>query len=73
MFGVQKYGTDAEAAALTQWNYYEVTANRKKTLQWSLRSPSTLGETFFVGVNGSGNVNIVSAVNTKGIVPFGCI
>lgn len=80
VFGAKTYATDAESAALTQLDYYKVTANRIKytngtttAVYWFLRSPFAGGtaSVCIAGTNGTasnGNANAAS-----GIAPFGCI
>ena len=79
VFGAKKYSTDAEAAALTQWDYYKVTVNRIKQTStsdaaWWLRSPRAGNTAYFCNVTTSGTANGIANANTAyGLAPFGCI
>lgn len=78
VFGAKKYSTDAEAAALTQWDYYKVTANRIKNTgtsatAWWLRSPTAGTTTNFCFVDINGEASTYYAYIAYGLAPFGCI
>lgn len=78
VFGTNTYSRPAEAAALTQIDYYKVTANRIKKVNgaaavWWERSPYSDNSNGFCVVFSSGNANLDGASNTRGLAPFGCI
>ena len=76
VFGTNTYSRAAEANALTQIDYYKVTANRIKNVNgsaayWWERSPYS--GSIFCGVSSKGSASYNDANNTRGLAPFGCI
>lgn len=75
---VSTSSTAEEAIALTQWDYYKVTANIIKKIGtsaviWWFRSPCANNVTDFCIVNSSGSPRTAGANKAYGITPFGCI
>lgn len=78
IFGTNTYSRAAEANALTQIDYYKVTANRIKKVNgsnyfWCERSPYSSSALLFCIVNSNGDAGGGSAAGTNGVAPFGCI
>lgn len=79
VFGTNTFSRAAEANALTQIDYYKVTANRVKKVNgsanyWWERSPYSDSSYFFCGVNINGTADAYGASNTtRSLAPFGCI
>lgn len=78
VFGKYTYGRPAEADALTQIDYYKVTANRVKKVNgsgayWWERSPRSLNSARFCNVSTDGEPAFDNASSAKGLAPFGCI
>lgn len=71
-------GTAEEAAALTQWDYYKVTANRIKrkdtsAISWWLRSPRKNNTQSFCSISANGGSGANMTNTQLGISPFGCV
>lgn len=78
VFGAAASGNSTEAAALTQFTWYETDANRiKKTnnvdATWYFRSPGNAGIEYFCVANDKGLSRQVGASLERGVSPFGCI
>ena len=77
VFGSRSYSNPTEANALSQIEYYETKANRKKkrsdsNAHWLGRSPANVYPQYFCAVNTSGGYSIDSSADTT-ISPFMCI
>lgn len=81
VFGKKTCCTDAEAAALIQFDYYVVTSHRLKQIgenatsngTWFERSPAYITANTFCSVSDGGSARYNDANYTGGISPFGCI
>jgi len=78
VFGTNTYSRAAEANALKQIKYYEVSANRIKNVNgsaaiWWERSPSSNYSYNFCIVNIYGNAGSNFASDAGGVASFGCI
>lgn len=78
VLGTASYSRATEAAALTQFTWYEATANRVKRVNGSAadafgRSPRDGVNTQFCCINNTGNASTAPANNSYGISPFGCL
>lgn len=78
VFGTKNYSRPAEAAALKQIKYYEVTANRVKKINgsaayWQERSPGSGNSAIFCRVGSGGTAGNDRASVARGLAPFGCI
>lgn len=81
VFGKKAYCTDAEAAALIQFDYYVVTNHRLKRIgenaastdNWFERSPFRNNAYYFCSIGNNGSAFTSNASDTYGISPFGCI
>lgn len=78
VFGTNTYSRAAEANALTQIDYYKVTANYTKNIDgsvvvWWERSPYSNHTGYFCSVTRGGGKGYGTAGSERGLAPFGCI
>ncbi len=80
VFGSTTYANATAEASNSQFSYYATSANRIKkygesgsAYYWWERSPYSGYSDFFCVVNSIGNAYYLTASNTIGLAPFGCI
>ena len=78
IFGSRSYSFSDEADLYSNWEWYQTSTNRKKTVNnsasiWWECSPFSGGSGRFCGVNSDGAASYYSAGYTDGLAPFGCI
>ena len=78
VFGAASYSNPTEAAALTQFTYYETSANRIKKWDgndnvWRGRSPYSGASTDFCYINHLGSADHGNSTYNVAMSPFGCL
>ena len=78
IFGSRTYSFSDEADLYSNWEWYQTSTNRKKTVNnsashWWECSPLSGSSSYFCLVSSDGTAGLANAGHAHGLAPFGCI